>query len=317
MNLLPYTRMDNQARQAMATTMRNNSGLLTVREASVHGIHRRALSRAVERGELTRLRTRVYAPTGLELNWHAELAADLKACKADAWAAFEAALKLHGLAVKGTGTRRELIVTGTARPTVAGDVVVHRTTGLHPVDQTIVHGIPVTTAERTLVDMARRLTVVQRLGLLDDAIMSDIAERDVIFDRSCVLSNGRKGVATLIQATAPGAEARFKSRLEKRGAPLVKEAGIADARVNVIPLDAPNAGLTDVVSESLKIIIDWDGLRFHRDRHARQRDNDKSNAAVLGGYLALRFTWYDVVMRPAYVVATVRRAVEAQARRRF
>lgn len=294
--------------------MRGNMGLLTVAQAAEHDVGRRALSRAVQRGELARLRTRVYAGAGMQPDWFIALAADLRACKAPAWAAYGAAMRLHGLSLPGFSRLRELVVVGTARPTVAGGVAVHRTKRLDSVDRSVVRGIPTTSAERTMVDMARRVSRRRRLLLLDDAIMGGIVDRRRMHERAVALANGRKGVATLVRATEPGAEQRFKSKLERKGARLVRQAGITDFAVNIIPRHAPDAGSTDVVCEAAGLIIDWDGLRFHRDPRARQRDNDKSNAAVTGGYTPLRFTWDDVTHRRDYVVGTIRRAVHARTR---
>ena len=305
--------MHKQSRAALSAAMAPN-GLVTTRGAAAAGVGGRTLSRAVAAGELDRHRQRVYGPAGIVLTWEDELAADLAACHAEAFAARTAALQLHGIVLPTLEVERELVVLGTARPTVRSGVVVHRTLSLPDEDRTAVRGIPSTTAERGLIDVAGRLTVVRRLLAVDGAIMSERADRTVLHERAVALSRGRRGVRTLAAATAPDAEARFRSQLEKRGAPLLARAGLAAPLVNVVPHDAPMAGETDVVSEADRIIIDWDGLRFHAGPTARQRDNEKSNAAVIGGYTALRFTWYDVVVRPGYVIATTRRAIAANRR---
>jgi hypothetical protein len=295
--------------------MRATSGLITVPGAAAEGVDRGVLSRATAAGELVHLRQRVYLPAGLSPDWELELAADLAACHAPAFAARTAALHLHDVEVRVLPVERELVVVGSARPTVASEVLVHRTVALPEVDRTVVRDIDSTTVERALIDLAWRLSQVQRLRVLDDAIMAGRVDRALMHARADALRRGRKGVRTYLDATAPGAEAAFRSKLEAMGAPLLREAGITDPAFNVVPRHAPAAGLTDVVSEADRVIVDWDGLRFHTSPRARQRDNDKSNAAVLGGYTAIRFTWHDVVVRPAYVIATARRARKARSGR--
>lgn len=300
-------------RHAITAVMRANGSLATPKQSVEVGVPHHTLNRAASRGEVDHPRYRVYVPAGLALDWRAELQADLAACLAEAWAARVAALTLHGLKVRRLPPgRRELVVVGSARPTVQSEVLVHRTTRLDVVDQAIVDGLPCTSVARTVVDLCPHLFPPERLMLLDDAIMGEHVIREVMHDRATALSRGRKGVSSIIELTGPDGERLFKSRLERDGAQLLADAGLRDLQFNVSPHDAPDAGLTDVVCEAAKLIIDWDGLRFHAGRYARQRDNDKANAAALGGYLALRFTWYDQRHRPGYVMDTAGRAYRSR-----
>lgn len=300
--------MDKTKRDALARMMRRNHGLITTPEAEAAGISARELSRAHARGEIGRARHATYRPPGMPVTWEDELAADIAACKRPAVVSHSAAARLHNFRVPGLRTIREITVEGKARPKVAGEVEVHRTGSLPNADRMMIGRLPCTMVERTVIDLAERLSPAVLLTLVDDVIMSNAASRYVLHHRAEELWRGRKGVHTILKVTSPDAEASFKSKLEKDGAILLRRAGVRDLRFNVVPHRARAAGLTDVVSETDNLIVDWDGLRFHAGPGARQRDNDKANAAALGGYTHLRFTWKDQTTRPDHIVGMVARA---------
>jgi very-short-patch-repair endonuclease len=76
-----------------------------------------------------------------------------------------------------------------------------------------------------------------------------------------------------------------------------------------ITVDGRILGVADVLFEAAKVVVEIDGWAAHRDRQAFQRDRTRQNGLVAAGYLVLRFTWEDLSVRPAYVVATVRAAL--------
>jgi len=58
-----------------------------------------------------------------------------------------------------------------------------------------------------------------------------------------------------------------------------------------------------------RLAIELDGYGPHA--HRFQRDRSRQNGLVLMGWTVLRFTWADVVERPAYVVAALTTALAA------
>ena len=55
--------------------------------------------------------------------------------------------------------------------------------------------------------------------------------------------------------------------------------------------------------------IEVDGYEHHSSPEAFQRDRTRQNRLVALGWTVLRFTWDDVVKRPAMVAQTIRDAV--------
>lgn len=50
-------------------------------------------------------------------------------------------------------------------------------------------------------------------------------------------------------------------------------------------------------------------MAHHTDVDRFQRDRSRQNTLVGLGWTVLRFTWADLVERPRYVIATIRRHV--------
>lgn len=199
--------MDKAERDTLARAMRRNHGLITTAQAERAGISARELSRAHARGEVGRARHGTYRPPGMPVTWEDELAADIAACTRPAVVSHSAALKVHGFSVPGVRPQREIMVEGRARPTVAGDVEVHRTVDLPSADRMVIRRLPCTMVERTVIDMAARLSRALLLTLVDDVIMSGAGSRYVLHHRSEALWRGRKRQAARqrqVERRSPG-----------------------------------------------------------------------------------------------------------------
>jgi very-short-patch-repair endonuclease len=57
------------------------------------------------------------------------------------------------------------------------------------------------------------------------------------------------------------------------------------------------------------VAIELDGFAFHSDRSVFEDDRARANELVAMGWTVLRFTWDQVVHRPAWVVSVIRRVL--------
>jgi very-short-patch-repair endonuclease len=57
------------------------------------------------------------------------------------------------------------------------------------------------------------------------------------------------------------------------------------------------------------LIVEVDGLAKYAESGQLQREKQRQNALVRLGYVVLRYTWADIVHRPAMVVSQVRAAL--------
>jgi very-short-patch-repair endonuclease len=58
------------------------------------------------------------------------------------------------------------------------------------------------------------------------------------------------------------------------------------------------------------VLLEIDGREFHIGREPFQRDRTKQNALIRAGWWVLRFTVEDIRLRPAYVIAEIRHALD-------
>lgn len=189
-------------------------------------------------------------------------------------------------------------------------IVIHRSRYLPPAHRTAVRRVPVTTVDRTVVDCARLTDRWSALAMLDSASLS-VRQWSAIHSTAARLSNGRAGVRALVDATAPDGGVRFRSRLERLASTALAGAGIGDGRWNrsVSDRHGDHVREADLVFDAERLIVELDGLRFHRPPDAAQRDRTLDRRLQLAGWRVLRFTWRDVVDRTATVVGDVRIAL--------
>lgn len=166
------------------------------------------------------------------------------------------------------------------------------------VELEIARGLPCTPLPQTLLDCATVCTPEELANLIDRA------EELEIFDLRPILPllDGRKGSAALRAAltlhraqtggTRSELERRFKALLKARGLPPA-----AHGR-NIGPF------WIDAVYEQHRIAIELDG-GTHLTRRSRQRDIRRDAWLQRHGWRAVRFSWFDVVHDPAYVIETL------------
>jgi len=121
---------------------------------------------------------------------------------------------------------------------------------------------------------------------------------------------GRAGniqLARLVIEASGGALSAAEQRCHR----LLREAGIGGWVANARVRDAHGViGVVDVLFSKERLVIEVDGRRAHgADRF--QHDRTRQNRLVAAGWTVLRFTWQDLVERPAFVVAQVRSVLTA------
>lgn len=189
-------------------------------------------------------------------------------------------------------------------------VEVHRCHDLADSHVTTVAGLPVTSVERTIVDLAAKLSVKHLAfivtRLLDQGAL--VADRLEIVAGS-VARKGKPGTRNMrtvletIEVTGP------VSPLEKRGRALLSSHGLAPDR-SEFPLPwAPHRRFDDAYPMQ-KLAIEWDSFRYHGERDAFESDRRRDREAIEHGWRILRFTWRDVNERPDGVVSSVRAAID-------
>lgn len=167
-------------------------------------------------------------------------------------------------------------------------------------------GLPVTTRRESVLDHIGRLPAASAHQLADRALQRGwLLPRD--FDHRVRRQPGRIGnrrMRLLAMSTGDGAAAHSERVLHR----LLRKAGIAGWRPNHdVWWDGELVAVVDVAFLAARLAIEVDGMAWHTGADRFQRDRSRQNDLVGLGWTVLRFTWSDLVDRPGYVLATIRR----------
>lgn len=156
--------------------------------------------------------------------------------------------------------------------------------------------IPVTSPIQTLLDLATELGPVPLERAVNDADKRSLVDPDGLRDRLDRFS-GQPGVRPLrhlldrlfFQLSDSDLEIYFRRIVRTAKLPMPR----SKQRVNNFEVDFfwPELGL----------VVETDGLRYHRTPSAQTRDARRDRAHVMAGMTPLRFTHYEVRYEPARV----------------
>ena len=260
------------------------------------------------RGErLHRVHHGVYAVGHPSLTREERWLAAVLACGPGAVLSHLSAGALWGL-VPADGERPDVTVART-REGHRG-ITVHRVG--RPPRATRHRGIAVTTIAQTLLDLAATFTSARLERALGEAELHPFHD-EAELERLVAASTGRRGVARLRRLLA-GHEAGAgmpRNIMERRFRKLCGDAGLPRPECNRRLLGHE----IDFLWRDLGVAVETDGRSIHQRRAAFGRDRRRDRDLQLAGYVALRFTFAEVMREPALVVAALRRAVAHAPRR--
>jgi very-short-patch-repair endonuclease len=179
-------------------------------------------------------------------------------------------------------------------------IVVHRRTRLADSDVTRRHAIPVTTPICTLVDIAGKLDRDDLERAINETDKRDLIDPEALRSALDGLTR-RPGLAALRQTLDRRTFILTDSELERRFLPIARRAGLS------IPQSRHflNGFRVDFYWPDLGLIVETDGLRYHRTPAQQARDRIRDQAHTAAGLTPLRFTRAQVRFEPQYVEATL------------
>jgi very-short-patch-repair endonuclease len=165
------------------------------------------------------------------------------------------------------------------------------------------NGVPVTQPARSLVDLGAVATEQQ----VDDALTQALVRRLVTVDGvrralDAVARKGRAGVGPLRESLNYRDPRHPDGQLEPRMQRLLRRHGLPPAAFQHEALPRTRV---DFAYPARRLAIEVDGYGPHAGRAAFQRDRTRQNRLVAAGWTVLRYTWVDVVKRPAYVAGQI------------
>jgi very-short-patch-repair endonuclease len=180
-------------------------------------------------------------------------------------------------------------------------VRVHRRDGLRRGDICLHEGIPTTTPIVTLIDLANRLDP----GPLERAVNE--ADRLDLIDPIALRASldgyaGWRGVARLRELLDRRTFRLTDSELERLFLPLAAQSRLPPPLTRRFV----NGFRVDFLWPELRLVVETDGLRYHRTPAQQARDLVRDQAHLAAGFTPLRFTHAQVRYEPAHVRTTLR-----------
>ena len=164
---------------------------------------------------------------------------------------------------------------------------------------------------RTLVDLAARADRAEIEALVNQADKLDLIDPETLRAQVDKLPP-QPGVPALRDVLDSATFTLTDSELERRFLPIAQRAGLPK------PLTRQhlNGYRVDFFWPALGLVVETDGLRYHRTPSQQARDAERDNAHRAAGLTPVRFTHAHVRHRPNYVERTLTAIVEKLSRPR-
>jgi hypothetical protein len=290
--------------ETLAATARRQGGVFTRAQARACGYSDRRIRTELSTGRWFVVTPGVYRLAGAPGGWVTRVWAALLGAGEGALLGGRPAGRVHRLDGVPAYDRIEVVVPQRRRVRRAMPARVEHAP-VDRIDVTRRSGIPILSAERTVVDLARREPLDVGAHIVGDALRTGTVNPDALAGRLAA-ARGRVGAARARAAVAL-ADPRLESLLERQLAVLIAAAGVP-----VVPqLDVVRGGLflarLDFGNADLRLAIEADGYAAHSRRHAFERDRERHNLLQLAGWTTLSFTAAQIRGRSALVRATIER----------
>ena len=277
-------------------------GVVTRAELLAAGVTRAEIEYRLSAGSLLREHRGVYRVGHRAPGVEARYMAAVLACGPGALLSGLAAGHLLGL-LRGGPPAPE--VTAPTERRVEG-LSTRRSRGIDPREATVCNRIPVTTVERTLVDLAAVLATDAlpracheaevRHGITPGDVEALLARRPA----SPGAGQLRRVLRGDLRVTLSRLEARFLERLRDAGLPIPETNQIAGGR------------RVDCRWPLQKLTVELDGYRYHHSRHAWEQDRRREREARARGDEFRRYTFGDVMEEPDAMLGELRALLPAR-----
>lgn len=262
------------------------------------GLSARAIERRLANGRLHQLMRGIYAVGRPEITRHGRWMAAVLSCGPSAALSHRSASALWGI---GTEPISHIEVSVRASSSLRRPGIrIHRRPTLGPEDFDTRDGIPVTAPVRTLTDLATQLGRRSLERAIGEADRLDLVDPETL--RAALGAHrGQKGVARLRELLDRRTFRLTDSELERIFLPLAADAGLP------MPLTRQrvNGFKVDFYWPDVALVVETDGLRYHRTPAQQAHDRLRDQAHTAAGMTPLRFTHAQVRFEAAHVRETL------------
>ncbi len=294
------------------------AGIRTTSELLAEGKSATQIDTLVRRGALIRVRRGVYAradlaaqvadhPRGRHL---LKIAAAL-ATSGPAVASHQSAALIHGMDL----LNQPRLVTLTRPP--GRSRCAQPGTRLHNAQlpdhhTTVLHGMCVTSAARTVIDLARAMDLRGGVVTADSALHKNLVTKLELESllAECRNWNGRRRAAEVVAF----ADRRAESVLESIARVVFRNCGLPAPELQVWVGDQVPVGRVDFLWRRFRTVVEVDGLMKYAnpERAVMQLERDKRLRDA--GYEVVHLNWQEITENPAYVAAAIKAAFRRAAR---
>lgn len=284
------------------TLARRQHGVVTRRQLLDLGYSRSAIAHRLKSGRLHSLYRGVYAVGRAETTRLGTWMAAVLSCGEGALLSHFSAAALWKIGIEGE--RIEVSVPASRLPR-RPEIAVHRRAKTRGCDRAIRDRIPVTSPIRTLVDLATRLRPSQLERAVNEADKLDLVDAGSLSGELHAYV-GEPGIPALRDLLGEGEFQLTDSQLERRFLPIARKAGLPEPQTGAIVCGFK----VDFFWPQLGLVVETDGLRYHRTAAEQKRDRLRDQAHTAAGLTTLRFTYHQVAHQPDQVERTLRRVAD-------
>ena len=263
------------------------------------GVGPKAIKHRVAGGRLHAVYAGVYAVGRRDLSRFGQLMAAVLACGDGAALSHRSGLELWG---SGPRAAFEVTVPAGRNPRRAG-IKVHRR-DLNPAHITRANNIPVTSIACTLIDVSPSLPHDHLERAVNEADRLDLIDPEQLREALAQFA-GQTGVKKLRNLLDRHTFTLTDSELERRFKQIARAAGLPE------PLTEQhlNGYRVDFYWPDLGLVVETDGLRYHRTPSQQTAALRRDQAHYASGLLPLRFSYAQIRWEPDYVADTLRQAL--------
>ena len=267
------------ADRVIAAIAKRHHGVVSRAQLIAAGVTSREIERRLKSGHLIRLHRGVYAVGHTKLTVRGRWMAAVLAAGPRAVLSYRDAAALHG--IRPSNRYRIDVTVPKWRP--APDGVDLHTSRIEDDERTVIDGIPVTTAFRTLLDLATTLNDRELQQALNEAERLQIAETPSL-TRLCKRHENRPGSKRLRKLQP---EPRItRSQLERNFLAYLREHDLPLPQTNIVV-----EGYTvDCVWREHGLVAELDGYEFHDTRRAFDDDRERDQDLQAAGWRTVRIT---------------------------
>jgi very-short-patch-repair endonuclease len=266
------------------------------REQLLHlGLHRRSIEHRLATGFLHPFFPGVYAVGRPTLSQRGTWMAAVLACGPSARLSHGSGSAHWGLGNEAGGIEVSIPSTFHRRPP---GISVHRRAG-RPADAITMHErIPVTPIALTLIDVAATKSRADLARAVKEADKLDLITPEALREE-IELWRGVPGIAALRELLDEATFVLTDSELERLFVPIARSVGLPRPQTQ----QWVNGFRVDFYWPELGLVVETDGLRYHRTAEQQAQDTVRTHAHLAAGLTPVRFTHGQVRFKPSYVHA--------------